>query len=90
VVCAAASSPRALRKDSGWRCLRLAGRFDLSETGILVSVLAPLARAGVAVFALATYDTDYVLVRSRQWGAARRALLAAGHRLSPKPAQSKP
>ena len=75
--------PNAVLKDVGWRCLRLAGPFDLSETGILVRVLLPLARARIAVFALATYDTDYVLVRGRQLVAARRALRGAGHEWRP-------
>ena len=79
IVCAEGRVPAGVRHDGGWRCLELVGPFDLSATGILLSVLAPLADVGVGIFALSTFDTDYVLVRAAQLEAALAALRAAGH-----------
>jgi hypothetical protein len=79
VVCAAAGVPDGIGADRGWRCLRIAGTQDLSQTGVLASIAAPLAGARESLFAVATYDTDYVLVRAQSLGAAIEALTAAGH-----------
>ena len=81
IVCPEAAVPETVRKAGGWRCLALIGPFDLTATGILVSVLTPLANASVSIFALATFDTDHVLVRSVQLETALAALRAAGHRV---------
>lgn len=81
VVCAESDVPDgATHVDRGWRALTLAGPFDLTtEVGVLVSVLAPLAQAGVGIFALSTYDTDHVLVREDHVDRAAQALRRAGH-----------
>lgn len=79
VVCEAAGVPESVRADRGWRCLRVAGTQDLSLTGVLASIAAPLAAARVSLFVVATYDTDYVLVREESLAAATEALRAAGH-----------
>lgn len=81
LVCAEARVAAGVRQDRGWRCLELIGPFDLSATGILASLLPPLAEARVAVFVLSTFDTDYVLVRAAELEAAIAALRAAGHRV---------
>lgn len=79
VVCRAADAPPGSRVEAGWRCLKLAGPFAFDETGVLASVAAPLAAAGVGIFAISTYNTDYVLVKDAQLAAALDALRAAGH-----------
>lgn len=79
VVCAAAGVPPSVRAERGWRCLRVAGRLDLALTGVLASLAGPLAVAKVSIFAISTYDTDYVLVREEQLEAAIQCLRAAGH-----------
>jgi hypothetical protein len=79
VVCAAAAVPASVQAERGWRCLRVAGRLDFSLTGVLASISGPLAAANVSIFALSTYDTDYVLVRGERLAAASEALSAAGH-----------
>ena len=56
--------------------------MDLSLVGVLDSVLNPLAQAGVNIFALSTFDTDYVMVPSNRLEDARTALLNAGHSLA--------
>jgi len=76
VVCAAGSEPSGGRVESGWSCLRVAGTLDFALTGILASIASPLAREGVSIFALSTFDTDYVLVREIE--KAREALRSAG------------
>jgi hypothetical protein len=63
VVCPASLVPAGARAERGWAMLKLAGPFPFTATGVLASVLAPLARAGISVFAVSTFDTDYVLVK---------------------------
>jgi hypothetical protein len=74
-----------VRAERGWSLIRLHGPFAFSEVGILAAIAAPLARAGVPIFALSTFDTDYVLVPGPNEAAALRALEEAGHVLSPDP-----
>jgi len=65
--------------ERGWRCLKVVGPLDFGLTGILASLAVPLAEAGVSIFAISTYDTDYVLVREDDLQEAKRALLGWGH-----------
>ncbi len=81
VVCRAEDAPAASRVEAGWRCLKLAGPFAFDEVGVLASVAAPLAEAAVGIFAISTYNTDYVLVKAAQLDAALAALREAGHTL---------
>ncbi|CAN5814257.1 ACT domain-containing protein [soil metagenome] len=80
VVCRADRVPAEVPGEDGWRCLYLDDTFDLSQVGVIRSVIEPLADAGVAVFTIATFDTDYVLVR--RFEAAVAALRAAGHEVT--------
>ncbi len=82
VVCAEALVPHEVAASRGWRLLRFEGPLPLDQTGILASVTGPLAAAHVSLFAVATYDTDYVLVPAAQRHAAIAALEAAGHSIS--------
>jgi hypothetical protein len=72
------SLPPGTRAETGWRALRVAGSLEFSLVGILASIAAPLADAGVSIFALSTYDTDYVLVKEHNLERAIGALRAAG------------
>lgn len=65
-----------------WRALKVQGPLDFALTGILAALTAPLAHAGISLFAIATYDTDYVLVRAEALDAAITVLTAAGHRVA--------
>ena len=65
--------------ERGWCCLRVVGPLDFNLTGILASLATPLAEAGVSIFAISTYDTDYVLVRDDDLEEAKRALRGCGH-----------
>jgi len=81
IVCSADRVPDDCKTELRWICFKLEGPFAFSEVGVLVSFLAPLAKSGVGIFAVSTYDTDYVLVREEHAGAALEALQAAGHEL---------
>ena len=82
VVCLAEAVPRDVAAERGWRAIRVRGTLDFSLTGVLASLTAPLAEARVSIFALSTYDTDYVLVKAEALDRAVEALTAAGHRFS--------
>ncbi len=73
---------KAPKKSTGWRLFEVEGPFPFDAVGILASVTAPLAGAGVSIFALATFDTDYFLVQGRQLRRAVTALRKAGHSVS--------
>ena len=79
IVCPAAPVPANIKAERGWRLLKFSGPFDFSAVGILASVTAPLAHAGISLLALATFDTDYVLVPAARIDEAIRTLEAAGH-----------
>ncbi len=81
LVCEEHHVPEHVRCQRGWRMFKLQGPFDFALTGILKAVLDPLAVAGVGIFALSTYDTDYVLVQAHQLDEALSALRGAGHRV---------
>ena len=78
VVCADADVPEGVKRDGPWACFKVKGPLDFGLTGILASLTAPLAKDGIPVFALSTYDTDYLLVREDKRDAAAVSLLAAG------------
>jgi hypothetical protein len=81
LVCPLHQVPPEAEVDAGWRCLRIMQNFDFGVPGILASVLDPLARAGIGIFATSTFSTDYVLVKEQDAGRAMEALRAAGHRI---------
>ena len=76
------SVPVEVIASRGWQLLRVAGPMPLDQSGILASVTTPLAAARVSVFAMATYDTDYILIPAAQRATALAALEAAGHRVA--------
>jgi len=71
--------PTGVQSQCGWRILKVHGPFVLSEIGVLVALAAPLAEAKVSLFAVSTFDTDYLLVASETLPAAIAALERAGH-----------
>ena len=82
LVCPLDHAPAEAEIDAGWRCLRIAQSFDFGVPGILASVLDPLAKAGIGIFATSTFSTDYVLVKERDVDRAVGALQTAGHRVT--------
>jgi len=81
IVCDENAVPPGVKCERAWRIFKIEGPFDFAATGILVSAAAPLAEAGVPIFAISTFDTDYVLVKQEHAGNAVRALESAGHRV---------
>ncbi len=80
VVCPEDDLPPSVETfEAGWRALEVAGPIPFDETGVLAGIAAPLAAAGISVFAVSTYDTDLVLVRETQLEAAIAALAGEGH-----------
>jgi len=81
IVCPAESVPKDVDPDPRWICLKLEGPFPFSKTGILLSFIKPLSNNGIPIFAISTYDTDYVLVQDEFADRAIKTLRAAGHEL---------
>lgn len=79
IICPAAQVPAGIKAELGWRLVKFAGPFDFDAVGLLASVTAPLAQAGISLLALGTFDTDYLLVKAGQLEDALRALKSAGH-----------
>jgi len=84
IVCASGVPVAGSRVDAGWSCIKVSGPLDLDATGILASLSSALAGAGVSLLALSTYETDYVLVRSRYLPQAITALKGAGYAVEPR------
>lgn len=82
VVCLAADAPPGARTEGPFAALRVTGPLDFSLTGILAGLTAPLADAAVSVFAISTFDTDYLLVPRDRLDDAAEAIRAAGHEVS--------
>src|ERR1041385_1971952 len=78
IVCLQTSVPPDVTHEGGWRVLKCEGPLDFALTGIVASIAEPLADAGVPIFPLATYDTDYLLIRDSQLEWATHALIAYG------------
>jgi hypothetical protein len=81
IVCPDELAPAGASVERGWRCLRVAGPLPFSATGIMASLVAPLAEAAIPIFAISTFDTDYLLVKEGDWSRALQVLVAAGHAL---------
>ena len=63
IVCPESLVPKSVKAEKGWAVLKVQGPLDFGLTGILSSLLTPLAKNKISVFALSTYDTDYILVK---------------------------
>ena len=80
VVCLSAHAPaHCLAREDGWRAFRVAGQMDFGLTGVLAGLATVLAQAAVSIFALSTFDTDYILVKKENLSKALEALASAGH-----------
>jgi hypothetical protein len=71
--------PEGALAERGWLALRLEGPFLVSTTGVLASFVQPLADAHIPIFAISTFNTDYVLVRREDLDRGVAALARAGH-----------
>ncbi len=81
IVCPVGNLPADVHSPHRWICLKLEGPFPFSQTGVLLSFIEPLSSGGVPIFAISTYDTDYVLIQEEYAGDAVSALQQVGHEL---------
>ena len=85
IVCPAGVIPNGVQAERGWRVLKVLGPLDFALTGVLVSLAQPLAEQGIPIFALSTFDTDYLLVKEQALSEAKTALEQAGHNFVSSP-----
>lgn len=83
VVCETKKVPEnTINREDGWTAFRAAGSLEFSLVGILADLSHCLADAGISIFAVSTYDTDYILVKKDNWDKAKSALLNAGYEIT--------
>ena len=74
VVCSDGHPPTEIEADSGWRALKVQGPLPLTEIGVIAALSAPLAKAGIPVFVISTFNTDYLLIKEANLSGAVRVL----------------
>jgi len=80
IVCPTSNLPEDVHSRHHWFCLKLEGPFPFSQTGVLLSFIEPLSKNDIPIFAISTYDTDYVLIQE-EFAWAMDVLREAGHEL---------
>jgi hypothetical protein len=75
--------PAGVRCERDYQAIRVGGTLSPNLVGILLSMLKPLADAGLSILAISTFDTDYVMVKTHNLPAALDALRSAGHQITP-------
>ena len=83
IVCPESVVPQEAESEQGWVCMRVAGKLDFSLVGVLAGITSHLAAADISVFAVSTFDTDYVLLKSANWPVAVKTLSKAGYTVYP-------
>ena len=83
IVCHASSVPAKSKRLGPFVAFEVDGPLDIAMTGVLHTLLSPLAESAVSVFTISTYDTDWILVRAGQADKAEAAWTAAGHTVHP-------
>jgi uncharacterized protein len=79
LVCSQPDLPPDTAHEPDWRCFQVVGPLAFSLTGVLLALTKPLAEASISIFAISTFDTDYVLVKAEDLSRAIIALTVAGH-----------
>lgn len=80
LVCPSETAPLdCLEQEKNWRCMKILGPLDFSLIGILADVSAVLAKKDISIFAVSTFYTDYILVKSDRIDGARAALTDSGY-----------
>jgi hypothetical protein len=82
VVCLQDDAPAGAAVERGYRLLKIEGPLSFSLTGVLASLVSPLADEQISVLAISTYETDYLLVRSDELTHTVDTLTRAGHRIA--------
>lgn len=81
VVCQQENVPEEIDAERDWRCVKVHGTFDFSVAGVNASLALPLADADISVLSIATYSTQYWLVKEEHIERALQVLVQAGHQL---------
>jgi len=79
IICGENQVPEDVDSEGGWRALMVQGPLNFSDTGILASLAGPLSDAGISIFALSTFITDYILVKDAEVDHAVKVLTNYGH-----------
>lgn len=79
VVCLQDAVPEGTVCERDWRGLRVEGAMPFAVVGVVAGLLGALAAAGISLFVISTFDTDYLLVKERDWEAALEALAGCGY-----------
>lgn len=82
VVCDDGAVPAEIHAERDWRGLKLEGPIPFEMTGVAAALLAPLAAAGISIFLVSTYDTDYLLLKSPDFERALGVLRGAGYEIA--------
>jgi hypothetical protein len=79
IVCVDENIPQhEFKMERSWKIIKVEGPLDFSLTGILASILNPLAQAKISIFSLSTFDTDYIMVKEEKLESALSMLQKAG------------
>jgi hypothetical protein len=79
IVCDAEAVPEGVQAERNWRVVRVQGPIPFEVTGVAAALVSPLAEARISVFPIATFDTDYLLLKEETFDRAVDVLRAAGH-----------
>ena len=80
LVCSEVIEVQSLQSSKGWECIKVAGPLDFNLTGILAGISDILAKVNISIFAISTFDTDYILVRTQELFSAKTTLRLAGYK----------
>tara|TARA_Y100000588_G_scaffold355121_1_gene410036 strand:- start:71 stop:469 length:399 start_codon:yes stop_codon:yes gene_type:complete len=79
LVCSEVIEVQSLQSSKGWKCIKVKGPLDFNMTGFLAGISDILAQGNISIFAISTFDTDYILVRSQDLYPAITKLRQAGY-----------
>jgi uncharacterized protein len=74
IVCPEDHIPENVRAEIGWRAFKLEGPLDMYSVGVIAELAAPLAKSGISIFNISTYETDYILVEEKNLQKAKEIL----------------
>ena len=81
VICSEVIEVQSLQNSKGWTCRKVKGPLDFNLTGILASISDILRKTNISIFAISTFDTDYILVRTHDFSSDPTKLRQAGYKL---------
>jgi len=79
IVCPQTRVPEEIKRNDGWRCLKIEGILDFSLTGVIANLTRPLGNEGISVLVISTYNTEYLLLKEQHLEKAITVLAHSGH-----------